>query len=71
MSDGAPAIYAAVEGDVDDSVVRRLIHDVGAIPGPVLGKNGKAPIRARIRSFNRSANALPWLGSLKRETHSE
>jgi hypothetical protein len=37
----AVVIYGAVEGLVDEAVVRRLIRHVGAEPGPIYGKNGK------------------------------
>ena len=41
-------ISAAVEGIVDEAVVRKLIAHVGATPGPVYGKQGKSFLRQRI-----------------------
>jgi hypothetical protein len=38
-------ISAAVEGDVDEAVVRRLTASVGAHLGSVYGKSGKATLR--------------------------
>jgi hypothetical protein len=54
-------ISAAVEGDVDEAVARRLILEVGARPGPVYGKNGKAALRARMSGYNQAARHAPWL----------
>ena len=55
------AIFSAVEGLVDETVVRKLILHVGALPGPVHGKEGKARIKARLRSYNEAARVTPWL----------
>ncbi len=55
------AISAAVEGTVDEAVVRRLILDSGGFPGQVYGKNGKASVKASIRGYNHSARYRPWL----------
>jgi len=54
-------INAAVEGIVDEAVVRKLIECVGAIPGDVYGKNGKEYIRQRIRGYNNAARHSPWI----------
>jgi hypothetical protein len=35
-------VSAAVEGLIDEAVVRSLIQEVGGCAGPVYGKNGKA-----------------------------
>jgi hypothetical protein len=56
-----PAIFAAVEGDVDQAVVRKLIRVAGADPGTVYGKRGKAALRARISGYNHAARHAPWL----------
>ena len=53
-------ISAAVEGDVDEAVVRRLILEAGAQPGSVYGKNGKAALRAKINGYNNAARHAPW-----------
>lgn len=53
-------ISAAVEGIVDEAVVRRLIMHAGGIPGSVYGKAGKAALRDRIRSYNHAARHAPW-----------
>ena len=54
-------ISAAVEGDVDEAVVRKLIQRAGAEPGTVYGKNGKAALKARINGYNNAARHAPWL----------
>jgi hypothetical protein len=54
-------ISAAVEGDLDEAVARRLITHAGGIPGPIYGKNGKQHIRQRVASYNRAAQRAPWL----------
>lgn len=41
-------ISAAVEGLIDEAVVKRLITEAGATVGPVYGKQGKKVLRAGI-----------------------
>ncbi len=54
-------IQSAVEGDVDEAVVRRLIAHVGGIPGQAYGKSGKHQIRRTIRGYNNAARFGPWV----------
>lgn len=54
-------ICAAVEGLVDEAVVRRLIAHAGGRPGPVFSKNGKRALRDRIGGYNNAARHAPWL----------
>lgn len=63
MPDAKPptVITAAVEGDVDEAVVRRLIIAAGGQLGSVYGKAGKPPLRDRIRGYNHAARHAPWL----------
>lgn len=56
-----PVVIAAVEGVVDEAVVRRLVAHVGAVPGDVYGKNGKPHLRQRINGYNNAARHTPWL----------
>ncbi|MEW6532885.1 MAG: hypothetical protein AB1473_18795 [Thermodesulfobacteriota bacterium] len=58
---GAVVISGAVEGIVDESVVRRLVAHAGAIPGSIYGKNGKQHIRMRIQGYNNAAHRSPWI----------
>lgn len=57
----AIVVSGATEGIVDESVVRRLIRELGAEPGPVHGKNGKQHLRERITGFNNAARYSPWI----------
>ncbi len=52
-------ITGAVEGDVDEAVLRRLVEHVGATPGPVHGKNGKTHLRQRLDGYNQAARLSP------------
>lgn len=54
-------ISSAVEGLVDEAVVKRLIFEAGGEAGPVFGKNGKAHLRQRINGYNQAANRIPWI----------
>jgi len=54
-------VTAAVEGIIDEAVVRRLLVEVDAVPGVVYGKNGKPDLRRRIDGYNNAARHGPWL----------
>ena len=54
-------ISAAVEGIVDEAVVRRLIACAGGHPGPVYGKNGKPALRQKMNGYNNAAMHAPWV----------
>jgi len=54
-------ISAAVEGILDEAVVRKLITHVGATPGDVYGKKGKAFLRQKIGAYNQAARRAPWI----------
>lgn len=54
-------VSAAVEGNVDEIIIRRLIAEAGGNPGTVYGKNGKAYLRNRIKSYNTAATRVPWV----------
>lgn len=54
-------ISAAVEGSVDAVVARRLIMEVGGIPGPVYGEKGKLFLRDKLMAYNQAARLSPWL----------
>jgi len=62
MSATAPVfINVAVEGIVDEVVVKRLVGFVGGTPGGVFGKNGKSQLRTKIMGYNNAAHWSPWL----------
>ncbi|MCR4439583.1 MAG: hypothetical protein QHJ34_13660 [bacterium] len=54
-------IDAAVEGIVDEAVVRRLVDCAGGTLGHVYGKNGKRYLRDSIKGFNIAARRTPWI----------
>jgi len=54
-------ISGAVEGTVDEAVLRCLLAHVGAQPASIYGKNGKTPLRRQIRGYNEAARRSPWV----------
>ena len=57
---GGTVISAAVEGIVDEAVVRKLIAHADATPGDMYGKQGKSFLRQRIAGYNNAAQRMPW-----------
>ncbi len=58
----APVILtAAVEGLVDEILLRRICQHVGTSLGGVHGRNGKAYILSRINGYNNSARFRHWV----------
>lgn len=49
-----------MEGLIDEAVLLRLVKLIGAIPGPVYGRNGKQSLRQRLNGYNQAANHRPW-----------
>lgn len=60
MSDSVVTVSSAVEGDLDEAVLSRVIEFVGLRVGRVYGKNGKRPLRTRMRAFNQAAQFGHW-----------
>lgn len=54
-------ISGAVEGLVDEAVLRRLIVEAGAVPGSICGRDGKHYLRDRIKGYNSAARHAPWI----------
>ena len=54
-------IIIAVEGDLDEAVVQKVICHAGGIPGRSYGKQGIAYLRSKIRGYNNAARRHPWL----------
>lgn len=54
-------IQAAVEGIVDEAVVRRLITHAGGQTGTVYGRSGKPALRGKIKGYNNAAHFTPWV----------
>ena len=61
MSANPCVVSAAVEGPLDEAVVRRLLNEVGASVGPVYGKKGKGHLQRRINGYNAAARYSPWM----------
>lgn len=55
------AIQGAVEGSIDEVVLRRLVDEVGCWQGSVYGKQGKQSLRMRVDAYNEAANFSPWV----------
>jgi hypothetical protein len=54
-------ISAAVEGLVDEVILRRLVRDAGVSLSAVYGKNGKDHLRKSLPGYNRAARFSAWL----------
>jgi hypothetical protein len=48
-------VSGAVEGIVDEAVLRRLLEQAGAIIGPVYVMGGKARLREKAHAYNLAA----------------
>jgi hypothetical protein len=54
-------ISGAVEGPVDEAVLRRLFHEIGATPGPIYGKRGKDRLVQQVAAYSHAARLAPWV----------
>jgi len=65
-----PDLTGAVEGPVDEAVLRRLVQDVGGNIGKVYGLRGKDRLLQQIGAYNHAARWSPWviLTDFDRET---
>src|SRR4030042_1572233 len=54
-------IQSAVEGLLDEAVIKRLIEHIGAVPGPTYGKYGKSYLREKVGGYNAAARSSPWV----------
>lgn len=63
MTDNHPVLVSgAVEGDLDEAVLRRLVEDEGAILYRLYGRRGKQHLKQRLTGFNQSARQqFPWV----------
>jgi len=58
---GKVIISGAVEGLLDEAVLKRMISHVGGLPGVVYGKAGKASLLKRLAGYNQAAVHSPWM----------
>ncbi len=54
-------IGVAVEGDLDQAVVERLLGMVGTTPWPVAVLDGKENLRRRVQAYVNASRYSPWL----------
>lgn len=54
-------VTAAVEGLLDEAVVRKLVDDAGGSLAAVYVKHGNQPLRSKVAGYNLAANHAPWL----------
>ncbi|MFH1672269.1 MAG: hypothetical protein ABIF87_02405 [Pseudomonadota bacterium] len=58
---GHVIISGAVEGMLDEAVLRRLMKKIGAMAGPIYGKNGKSFLLQKVNAYNQAARFAPWV----------
>lgn len=54
-------IAGAVEGPVDEAVLRKVLDQAGATLYPLHITNGKQELLRRLAGFNRAAQSAPWV----------
>jgi hypothetical protein len=54
-------VTGAVEGDVDEAVLRRILRHVGLELGAVHGREGKQKLLQRLGGYNNAARFAPWV----------
>jgi hypothetical protein len=54
-------LYGAVEGLLDEVVLRFLIDHIGGAAGEVYGKKGKHELKKRLPSYNNAAKLQRWV----------
>ncbi len=54
-------IAGAVEGPVDEAVLRKVLNQAGATLYPIHVTNGKQELLRRLPGFNRAARSAPWV----------
>jgi hypothetical protein len=56
-----PVVTGAVEGDLDESLLRRILDYVGISLGAVHGRKGKRFLLQSIDGYNHAARHAPWV----------
>lgn len=54
-------VSGAVEGLLDDAVLRRMLREAGHDPGPIHIKNGKSAVLEKLEGYNAAAGFMPWV----------
>jgi hypothetical protein len=52
---------AAVEGDLDEAILRRIAHSAGFSVGSVYGRKGKSLLLKSLSGYNNAARFSPWI----------
>ncbi len=60
-STGRSIITAAVEGDLDEALLRRILDHVGIELGTVYGRKGKQFLLQSLNGYNNAARFAPWI----------
>jgi hypothetical protein len=61
-ADGQPVVISgAVEGDIDQAVLTRLVEFVGAELGPVRGRTRREVLLSHLYGYNEAARNTPWV----------
>jgi hypothetical protein len=61
LSDVRPVVTAAVEGDLDEALLRRILDHVGMSVRAVYGRKGKRFLLQSINGYNNAARYAPWI----------
>ncbi len=61
MNAGPAPVSGAVEGIVDEAVIRTLLAHAGREAGTIYVQGGKAKLLAKLAGFNAAARFSPWV----------
>jgi hypothetical protein len=61
VANGEVIVTGAVEGDVDEAVLRRVLEHVGLSLGAVHGRAGKQKLLQHLSGYNNAARFAPWV----------
>jgi hypothetical protein len=56
-----PIVSGAVEGDLDEAVLHRIVRQAELTLAIVYGRKGKASLLRAIRGYNAAAHHAPWI----------
>lgn len=54
-------VQGAVEGTVDEALLRRLLQTTGHEPGAIYSLNGKTGLIQKLAAYNAAARIVPWV----------
>jgi len=57
----ASIVSAAVEGDLDEVVLRKIADHIGFSVGSVYGRKGKQYLLRTLAGYNNAARFTPWI----------